>query len=89
MDKLEAKLHAKKIPLMHTWRYQHHFPETRAHNHASGMIQVPTGYKLSIDFAQESLEAVQVIIDKLGNLHWWSTIATSSPGGALRCDTNG
>ena len=43
LDRLEEKLHEKRIRLMHTWRYQHtSFPNTAAHNHACDVIQVPT-----------------------------------------------
>ena len=53
LDRLEEKWHEKRIPLMHTWRYQHSsFPNTTAHTHAFDMLQVPTGYKWNMDFAQ-------------------------------------
>ena len=70
LDRLEDKLHEKRVSLTHTWRYQHSsFPNTTAHKHAFDMIKVPTGYKWNMDFAQESIETVQATIHKIsGNL---------------------
>jgi hypothetical protein len=56
---------------------------TTAHNHAFDMLQEPTGYKWNMDFALESIDVVQVIME-MGELfkmvHWWSTLATGSLG---------
>ncbi|MFM7988478.1 MAG: hypothetical protein ACKPKO_55115, partial [Candidatus Fonsibacter sp.] len=68
MDKLEEKLSSNNVPSMCTWPYHNYsFPKTTTHNHASDMVQVPTGYKWNIGFPQGSVEGVQVIIDKLVN----------------------
>ena len=63
LDRLEDKLHDKGMPLMHTWRYHHSsFPNTKAHNHAFDMIQVPTGYKWNVDLTHDSLDVFTVIM---------------------------
>ena len=71
-------MNSNNTPLMHTWRYQHSsFPNTTAHKHALDMLQVRTGYKWHIDFAQASLEVVQVIKDKVGNFQNGALAANS------------
>ena len=56
---LEKDCEDKGIPWMHTWRYQHStFPYPKAYKQASDTIQLPTGYRWNMDFANGGLNLV-------------------------------